>query len=294
METISAPIICGKILKSKEFKIEGKDKNIYNVKISQTNNTLILQTINEKEILEIIYKTEMSLEQFHNLNNFLKLYTTIDKLFSDFFEKLDDEEILISKIGNNIELTLKILIWKKVEEIHFNLLPEKVYINNLINFAKKAEEEINELKNKNIKISKEFNDYQKKMEDEINNIKKENKYLKEKIKCIIEEEFNSNIIPEKNKKKFFELIKPGIKDFDNSKIIKFKLLFRATKDGDDNDKFHKKCDNKGKTILIIKTKDNYIFGGFTSDNWNECDGHKKTENTFIFSLNKNKIYKGKN
>ena len=111
---------------------------------------------------------------------------------------------------------------------------------------------------------------------------------------IIEEEFNSKIILEKNKNKFIGLIKPGIKDFDNSKIIKFKLLFRTTKDGDDNDKFHKKCDNKGKTIVIIQTKDNYILGGYTSDNWNECDGHKKTENTFIFSLNKNKIYKGKN
>ena len=41
METISAPITCGKILESKEFKIEGIDKNIYNIKISQTNNIII-------------------------------------------------------------------------------------------------------------------------------------------------------------------------------------------------------------------------------------------------------------
>ena len=294
METIPNSMVDGKILKSKEFKIEGKDKNIYNIKISQTINTLVLQTTIEKDLLQIIYKTEMSLEQFHNLNNFLKLYETIDKLFSDFFEKLDKEEILLTKVGNNLELTLKIIIWKKAEEIHFNLLPEKVNINNLINFAKKAEEEINELKSINTKILKDFSEYQKKMENEINNIKKENKHLTERIKNIIEEEFNSKIIQEKNKNKFIELIKPGIKNFDSSKIIKFKLLFRATKDGDDNNKFHKKCDNKGKTITIIQTKDNFIFGGYTSDNWNEYDGHKKTENTFIFSLNKNKIYKGKN
>ena len=190
-------------------------------------------------MFEIIYKKEMSLEQFHNLNNFWKIYTTIDKLFSDFFEQLEKEEILISKIGNNIELTLKIVIYKKQEEAHFILFPENFNLNNFINFAKKAEEEINELKNKNTKISKDFNDYQKKMENIIDNIKKENESLIEKFKNLIEEEFNSLIITEKNKNKFIVLLKQGIKDFNNSKIIKFKLLFRATEDGDDNEKFHK-------------------------------------------------------
>ena len=294
METIAAPLVIRKILKCKEFKIEGKDKNIYNIKISKTNENIILQTTIEKDMFEIIYKKEMSLEQFHNLNNFWKIYTTIDKLFSDFFEQLEKEEILISKIGNNIELTLKIVIYKKQEEAHFILFTENFNLNNLINFAKKAEEEINELKNKNTKISKDFNDYQKNMENIINNIKKENKSLIEKFKNLIEEEFNSLIITEKNKNKFIVLLKQGIKDFNNSKIIKFKLLFRATEDGDDNEKFHKKCDYKGKTVTIIQTKDDYIFGGYTSDNWNECDGCKKTENTFIFSLDKNKIYIGKN
>ena len=80
----------------------------------------------------------MSLEQFHNLNNFFKLYSAIDKLFSDFFEQLENKEILIYKFENNVKLALEIVIYKKVEEIHFNLLPEKVNINNLINFTKKV------------------------------------------------------------------------------------------------------------------------------------------------------------
>lgn len=90
------------------------------------------------------------------------------------------------------------------------------------------------------------------------------------------------------------LIKAGIKNFDNSKKIKLNLLFRASRDGDTISAFHKLVDGISPTISLIQTKNNYIFGGFTEHAWDSSSGCVRTNNTFMFSFNKNKIYMGKN
>ena len=49
------------------------------------------------------------------------------------------------------------------------------------------------------------------------------------------------------------------------------------------------------TISLIQTKNsNYIFGGLIDHAWNSSSGYVKTNNTFMFSFNKKKIYIGKN
>ena len=47
---------------------------------------------------------------------------------------------------------------------------------------------------------------------------------------------------------------------------KWRLLFRASRDGFAAETFHSKCDNQGSTITIVKSGD-YIFGGFTDMSW---------------------------
>jgi hypothetical protein len=91
-----------------------------------------------------------------------------------------------------------------------------------------------------------------------------------------------------------ELIKTGIKKYDNSKKIKLSLLFRASRDGDTIKAFHDRVDGISPTISLIETKTNYIFGGFTDHAWDSKSGCVNTNNTFMFSFNKKKIYIGKN
>ena len=91
-----------------------------------------------------------------------------------------------------------------------------------------------------------------------------------------------------------ELIKTGIINNDNEKKIKIKLLFRASRDGDNNKSYHDKCDGISPTISIIKTKTGYTFGGYTDCSLNSTSGCVKTNNSFIFSFDKMKIYKGVN
>ncbi|CAB4431034.1 unnamed protein product [Rhizophagus irregularis] len=55
-----------------------------------------------------------------------------------------------------------------------------------------------------------------------------------------------------------------------SKTIPYELnlLYRASRDGGTPEAFHKKCDNKGATIIIIKIKDSEkIIGGYNPFDW---------------------------
>ena len=47
---------------------------------------------------------------------------------------------------------------------------------------------------------------------------------------------------------------------------KWNLCYRASRDGWRARDFHRLCDNKGPTVVLIKVN-NYIFGGYTDQNW---------------------------
>jgi|LauGreDrversion4_2_1035121.scaffolds.fasta_scaffold244846_1 hypothetical protein len=71
-----------------------------------------------------------------------------------------------------------------------------------------------------------------------------------------------------------------------------RLLFRGTRDGMTNDKFHELCDNQGPLLAIIKTNKDILIGGFCSisyknDNsyWNNVD-----PKVVVFSITRNKVY----
>ena len=74
------------------------------------------------------------------------------------------------------------------------------------------------------------------------------------------------------------------------KEVNYELIYKATKDGDSKEIFHSKCDNINNTLVIIKTNKNNIFGGFTTALWNVNNNVKYDSYSFLFSLNKNKIY----
>ncbi|RIA97527.1 hypothetical protein C1645_801734 [Glomus cerebriforme] len=65
---------------------------------------------------------------------------------------------------------------------------------------------------------------------------------------------------------------------------KFKLLYRASRDGNTASAFHKNCDNKRATITVVKIKDSeQIVGGYNPLEW-DISGYKSTKDSFIFSF----------
>ena len=198
------------------------------------------------------------------------------------------------------------------------------------NIKQKMKELKENIKNDEIKILKEENQILKEdiknLKEEIKNMKENNfqemKDLKEELKKEINKQINENKEKEMNKtnenkeKEIKELKKEGyekeiiqnldsliIKDKDiynirlkkwicPNKIIEIKplLLYRLSRDGNNYEIFHKNCDNKGPTLILIKTKEELIIGGFTLLNWDSNSKWKKDNNTFIFSLTQNKKY----
>ncbi|PKY35221.1 hypothetical protein RhiirB3_533099 [Rhizophagus irregularis] len=94
-----------------------------------------------------------------------------------------------------------------------------------------------------------------------------------------------------------ELISKWIENTDEIKnAYKFKLLLRGSRDGFTPKTFHEICDNKSRTITIIKVKDsNEILGGYNPVEWESeydeiCEeAYRYTKKSFIFSFNSDNI-----
>ena len=69
------------------------------------------------------------------------------------------------------------------------------------------------------------------------------------------------------------------------------LLFDTQRDGDSSSTFHDKCDGKSPTLVVIKSKNDYVFGGYATSPWiANNDGNISAPNSFIFSLNQKQKY----
>ena len=58
----------------------------------------------------------------------------------------------------------------------------------------------------------------------------------------------------------------------------------ASRDGFYGGAFHSKCNSIKKTITIIKTTNNCVFGGYTDKAWTAGKQYIRDDNAFIFSI----------
>ena len=77
--------------------------------------------------------------------------------------------------------------------------------------------------------------------------------------------------------------------FSMTGLKKTSLLYRASRDGFTAAAFHAKCDYKAKTITLIKTSNNYVIGGYTSQAWTSLGVFKTDDTAYIFSLRRNGV-----
>ena len=293
-----------KDLKScKEFKFLFNNK-IYKVKISITSNNQYLNIKSNEEGNSLyFYENQMSLIE---LTEFDKIFKTCDNI-KDAFENMVkifniEHNSIQSIIDNKFILLLNILdldgkfrekklelkynednlvenLWQQISEL-------KVKNNNLNN-------ELNEVKSENNNLKENYNSYK-------NDIIQEISKLKESLGKIENDSIpiDSNII--KNKEEFNFIIErlkkvknnEDIKDLTDDGEIKidFKLIYRASEDGDEAKDFHSKCDKYKNTLILVETKKKIRFGGFTTQTWEGNEIDKKDNKAFCFSLNKMKIY----
>jgi hypothetical protein len=71
--------------------------------------------------------------------------------------------------------------------------------------------------------------------------------------------------------------------YDKSKPSKWKRIFHGLEDGMNASSFHAKCDNVTPTIVVCKSTNGNIFGGYTQYSWSS-GSYKTDSSSFLFSL----------
>jgi hypothetical protein len=66
----------------------------------------------------------------------------------------------------------------------------------------------------------------------------------------------------------------------------FKILniYNGSRDGWEISKFRSKVFNKGPTVIILKTTEGAICGGYTSKNWDASDNWTDDIDAFVFNM----------
>jgi hypothetical protein len=248
------------------------------------------------------------LEDFKEIN-FLKKFNlsqSFDIMIKLFKEKkdsiiLEEEENKQIKLSFEIELSINgtnLNFSKEKIEIILNIdNADQIIKNDLIwhnaLFLLKEIEKYNKFNAEQINKIDELTKEKSFLKNIIEYLQKNNN-LNNKIINFNEKDFNnSQIINELNKNQL-GFIKKKINYNNEETKIKFRMLYSAKLNGDSSKIFHKLCDNHFNTLVLVKTDKENVFGGFASKSWNSMElGRKKDLKSFIFSLNKKKIYSAK-
>ncbi|GET01368.1 carbohydrate-binding module family 13 protein [Rhizophagus clarus] len=261
----------------------------------------------------IVYQTSFENNSFLDLQNFCTnlIARQPDKLFKSLKSHSIPEKLLISLIKNDNLQMKEIQVWEHV--INWGLDQNPTLPSNLSDFSK---DDFNVLKNTLQKCiphvrfqnltSKEFSDkvlpYKKILSKELytdllrtflNSNYKKNLQIKPRriIKEISSKTIDSKIITYQHIELISKWIdRSEIKDNFPYNPYEFKLIYRGSRDGLTFRRFHDICDGKTRTVTIARVKDtNEVLGGYNPISWKSDASVGATKNSFIFSLNLDKI-----
>ncbi len=284
-------------LKELQFKIQiGKIKkelnNLINFKVEELNSNS-----------NTFYQSSFSLDDLKNISKLFRVYDSIEEAYNELIKILNDKKIFLELNLNDIIIHLNISnLSSKLEDISLIIKNQSKSIDksydSLIN-------EINELKKKSFEKDIQQKQWKENIENQIKELKKENLELKKEIeelkqwkqntenelkqyqqKIQIEQKIDSKII---NSNEEINLLSNRLKKNNQNKKVVFNLIYRASRDGDSPNDYHKKCDGKINTLCIIQTIKGIKFGGYTETIINDS-GDNIDSNAFVFSLDKMKIY----
>jgi len=208
-----------------------------------------------------------------------ELLLEVNSTYEDTFKNIDIKNL--KKLPNDIKISLeKGKLINDENKWNDNKIIYSI-INDCINIEKNIKDifSINDIL-KNDKINNEieinFSPENKELDDFIQNVKTFGKIISKNYTYIIN-------------KNDFDLISSWI----NKNMINYELLYKATVDGDSIDDFTKKCENKGPTILIVKSQKGQIFGGYTEKNWTKNKSISSPD-SFLFNINIKKKFTSNN
>ena len=275
--------------------IENKSNELINIKMQEI----------KPELYSMINKiNERGKEDFKDLNNKINgLKNEVIKILDTKTNTMDTKIKIIENKSNKLSKDNQTYL----EKLNYY----DIKIKNIDNKIKQLDNKIdintnNNLNNSSIipNTSNLLNDNTLNLKEGIdsNNKKNTSFNLSSNSKREKNIDIDSNIFKKEEKSENFFLFSK-IKEFNPyNRMIKYTLVYRATRDGNSAKNFHSKCDFIGPNLTLIKTKKNFIFGGFTYKGWkhlfkdikkeeHEFGTELKDEKAFTFSVNEQKIYK---
>ena len=255
-------------------------------------------------------------EEIHDINVILnKLNDKENTDYKDLNNKLStlkNDLIKIIEINNNLIVNKMNLLNNKGNKLEKNnqIMAEKLLVNDkkirtIDCKIKQMDEASNSALNKSFVLPKSKHTNISINPNDDNNIINMSFTQHNNLKIPGSEkllDLDSKIIPDEDKSDSFFLFSKIKEDFNYNMSIRYKLVYRASRDGDESKNFHQKCDLIGPNIVLVKTKKGYTFGGLTTKSWKhlfkdvkkddpEYGTEIKDEKAFGFSFDEKKIYK---
>ena len=244
-------------------------ENTYELNILFSSNSIIFKISEENDPSNIEYSNEFSFGDLQKIGKFFKICENILNIKSSLEETFQIKKPILKVEEDSIILTIIPIISALGEStllIPKNKKNDKENISILSNIIKRQQNEIDNLNKK------------------VNDLEQRIKRLEEQIIDLINKNDRNNIKSDIIKsKEQVDLLNKWI----NNKKNELSLIYKGSRDGDSFDNFHKKCDNKGPTILIIESKDGEIFGGYTEKSWKKY-AKFLVQNHFYLTLTKRK------
>ena len=312
--------------------LDYEEKENYLMKLGEQKNkeSLIIQAHQKDQLVNYFYQTEKNFEDFQSLSKGFKMCDTIDEIYEVILEIFDSNKFYIKtdKEKDKIILILKIyLLGGKMQEIQIELKKKESNTNviniELCNKVNALEKQIEEMKKENLLFKETISNELEKI-NSLERVSKEMEKIKNLEKIIMEQKseiqelkewkarydkeiqrtikkkkdeeimkkIDSKIIKEKKELDFLEERLKRNDPLLMKRTVIYKLLYRATKDGNNASSFHKKCDNISGTLTILKTNKGMRFGGYTEKTWDGNQVSKKDNQgiAFCYSLDLFKIY----
>ena len=280
----SAPPTMFPGLNNKEinFEIKSNTGKMFYINLLNQEEYLIITAYYISNKNRVEYESKFDISYIKKVKLFI-LYDTINECLEEINLGINTGKSYLVEEKNYINIFIPL------NNIKFNEINFKVDLKENINIVNNKE--INELKN----VIKEQHNEIINLKNKVNQLEilvNDLLIFKKDIVGKITFKINSKIVDS-----YFNiiLIKNWINNINNesSKIIKAKLLYKLSKDGDSIDTFHQKCDNNSPTLLLVETTNGRKFGGYTTCVWSVNKGGKKDGKTFLFSLDEKKLYKKK-
>ena len=274
----------------------------FDIKITKVSEDSLKITLTSKEGTDN-FESEFSLKDLIAENKVFLIFENIDEVIDNLRLVIENEDLSLF-LDMNYDFYFEFFI-----DINGNKKQVRLLIEPLNEDSKKKMAERIQQQNKQIEKLEKKN---QKLENDYKNL-----YDSIKKNYIVQNQFNNIVYKAPNPKNLsvdskiikteeeIDFIKKIIKEKKFQKLgfnpnnFSLNLIYRATRDGDMGQNFHKLCDGLSPILLLIKTNHNVRFGGYTETFFEGTNDYlgKKDDNAFIFSLDKRKYYeieKGEN